>query len=111
MKQRNSNNNSNNNECVYGDPKQQSSTEEDLLTEEDEQALLEAFLFIPTVNNIQTNTSGIAPIAIIRVKTINKIQVDRPLMRLVLDTGATSTVIQRGALPPGVVPNISPENR
>ena len=103
-------NSNNNNEYVYEDPSHLS-TEDEFLTEEDEQALQEAFVFIPTAKNVWTNTNDVAPIAsIIKVKRINKIQVDRPLV-CPLDTGSTGTMIQTRALPPSVVPTISTEKR
>ena len=99
---------SNNNEYIYGDPSHLSVNNE-FINEEDEQALRESFVFIPTVKTVRSKTNDVAPIAMVKVKTINKIQVDRPLVCL-LDTGSTGTMIQSRALPPGVVPNISPEN-
>ena len=84
------------------------SAEDDFLNKEDEQALQESFVFIPTVKAVRSKTSDVAPIAMVKVKTINTIQVDRPLVCL-LDTGSTGTLIQARALLPGVVPNISPE--
>ena len=67
-------------------------------------------MFIPTSKAVQSKTSDVAPIAMVKVKTINKIQVDRPLVCL-LDTDSTGTMIQARVLLPGVVPNISLENR
>ena len=67
-------------------------------------------MFIPTAKAARSKTSDVAPIAMVKMKTINKIQVDRPLVCL-LDTGSTGTMIQARTLPPGVVPNISPEKR
>ena len=51
-------------------------------------------------------TSDVAPIAMVKVKTINKIQV-----YYFLDTCSTGTVIQSRALLPGIVSNISPDKR
>ena len=59
-----------------------------MLTEEDEQALHEAFVFIPTVKTVRFKTSDVAPIAMVKVKTINKIQVAMPLVCL-LDSSST----------------------
>ena len=98
--------NSNNNEYIYGDPSHLS-MEDEFLTEEDEQMLQEAFVFIPIAKAVSSKTSDMAPIAMVKVKTINKIQVTSPLICL-LDTGSTGTMIQSRALPPGVVPTISP---
>ena len=58
-----------------------------------------------------SKTSDVASLTMVKVKAINKIQVDRPLVCL-LNTGSTGTMIQaRALLPPGVVPYISPERR
>ena len=89
--------NSNNNEYIYGDPSHLSK-EDEFFTEEDEQVLQEAFVFIPTAKAVRSKTSDIAPIAMVKVKTINKIQVDRPLVCL-LNTGSTGTMIQVGHCP------------
>ena len=94
---------------IYGDPSHLS-MEDEILTEEDEQALHEAFLFIPTAKTVRFKTSDVAPIAMVKVKTINQIQVARPLVCL-LDSGSTGTMIQSRALPPGVIPNVSKQKR
>ena len=99
-------NSNNNNKYIYGNPLHLSK-EDELCTEEDEQVLCESFVFIPIAKAVWSKTSDVAPIAMVKVKTINKIRVDRPLVCL-LDTGSTGTMIQARALPPGVVPNISP---
>ena len=72
--------------------------------------LQEAFVFISTAKNIRFKTSDVAPMAMVKVKTINKIQADRPLVSL-LDTGTTGTMIQSRTLPHGVIPNTSLEKR
>ena len=82
--------------------------EDEFLTEEYEQALQEVFVFIPTAKALWSKTNDVAPIVMVKVKTINSIQVARPLVCL-LNTGNTGTTIQSRALPPGVVPIISPE--
>jgi len=67
--------------------------EDAIFTEEDKQALLEAFVFIPTAKTVRFKISDVAPITMVKVKTINKIQVDRPLLCL-LDTVSTGTMIR-----------------
>ena len=67
-------------------------------------------MFTPTSNTIRTKTSNVAPIAMVKVKTINKIQVDRSLV-CIPATGSTWTMIQSRSLPPDVVMNVSPEKR
>ena len=67
-------------------------------------------MFIPTAKTVRAKTSDMAPIAMIKVKTINKIQVNRPFACL-LDTGSTGTMTQSRALPLGIVPHISPYKR
>ena len=94
---------------IYGDPPHLSA-ENEFLNEEDKQALHESFVFVPTAKAVRSKTSDVAPIAIVKVKTINKIQVDRPIVCL-LDTCSTGTMLQARTLPPGVVLNISPEKR
>ena len=70
---------------------------DELLTKEDEQVLHEAFVFIPTAKTVWTKTNNVDPIATVKVKTINKIQVDMPLIYL-LDTCSTGTMIQSRVL-------------
>ena len=100
----------NNNEYIYTDPSHLSMEDAMFIDEEDEQALHEAFVFIPTAKTVRFKNSDVAPIAMVRIKTINQIKVARPLVCL-LDSGSTGTMIQTRALPPGVVPNISKQNR
>ena len=69
-----------------------------------------AFVFIPIAKTLWYKTNDVAPIAMVKVKTINRIQVDRPLVCL-LDTGSTERMIQIRALSPSAVPNISLEKR
>ena len=81
------------------------------LGEEDEHELHEAFVFIPIAKTIQAKTSSdVAQITMVNVKTINKIQADRPLVCL-FNTGSTETMIQSRALPPGIVSYISLDKR
>ena len=84
-------NNNNRNAYIYGDPSYLS-TEDECLIEEDEQALQEAFVVIPTAKTVRIMISDLDPIAMVKVKTMNKIQVDRSLVCL-LDTGSTDTMI------------------
>ena len=62
-------------------------------------------MFIPTAKTIRTKTSNVGPIAMVKVKTIYKIQVDRPHVCL-LNTCSTGTMIQSRALQPGIISNV-----
>ena len=66
------NSSNNNNAYIYGDPSHLS-MEDEHLTKRDEHALQEVFVFIPTSRTVRFKPSDVAPIVMVKVKTINKI--------------------------------------
>ena len=75
------------------------------LTDDDHydiEELNESFYF-PAPKTVCKKSNDVAPICIVKVRTIGGVLMDKPLLCL-LDTGSTTTMIQRRALPKGCNP-------